>query len=142
MGIAELSWEHIAEGATIPELVKVPTSMQLFMFSAVTWNRHRIHYDAAFARSEGLADVAIHRALIGNFLAQAVTAWLADAGRLRRLDWTVRGSAAVGRPMRLGGTVRAKREDAGRRLVECDVWAADHEGRTVAPGTAVVEVHA
>ena len=27
-----------------------PSRLQLFRFSAVTWNAHRIHYDEAYAR--------------------------------------------------------------------------------------------
>jgi hydroxyacyl-ACP dehydratase HTD2-like protein with hotdog domain len=127
-------------GDDIPELITVPTTTQLFMFSAVTWNRHRIHYDPEFARSQGLRDVAIHRGLIGNLLARVLTRWLGDAGIVRQVEWTVRGSAEVGQPLRLAGKVRGKRSDGGRTLIDCDVWAEDHEGRVVAPGTAVVEL--
>ena len=130
----------MAEGDRLPELVKVPTAMHLFMFSAATWNRHRIHYDRAFAQSQGLEDVAIHRALIGNYLAQLVQAWLGAPGGLRMLEWSVRASARAGEPMRLGGVVRAKDDDGTRRLVTAELWARDHRGRIVAPGTAVVEL--
>ena len=34
------------------------------MVSAVTWNRHLIHYNTEFAISDGLKNVAVHRALI------------------------------------------------------------------------------
>lgn len=134
------TWEQISEGQPLPELVKVPTVMQVFMFSAVTWNRHLIHYDGAFARSQGLEDVAIQRALIGNFLAQLIQAWLSGGGRMRQLEWSVRGSARVGEPMRLGGVVRSRSEDDMGRLVTVDVWARAHHGGIVAPGRAVVEL--
>ena len=61
-------FESIQEGDEIPALTKKPTYMQLFMFSAATWNRHLIHYNTEFARHDGLKDVATHRALMGNFL--------------------------------------------------------------------------
>ena len=38
----------------LPELRVLPTPMQIFMFSAITWNRHHIHYSADAARAEGV----------------------------------------------------------------------------------------
>jgi hydroxyacyl-ACP dehydratase HTD2-like protein with hotdog domain len=58
----------VAVGTKLGELVKKPDRRQLFMFSAITWNRHAIHYDRQSAREEGLPDVVVQRALIGNFL--------------------------------------------------------------------------
>lgn len=135
-----VDWEQIAQGSSIPDLVKVPTPMQLFMFSAVTWNRHLIHYNTAAARSEGHADIAVQRALIGGLLGQMLTDWLGDAGSVRSIQWSVRGAAALGKPMRLTGKVVGQREAPGERLLDCEVWAENHEGAIIAPGTAVVGI--
>ena len=40
-------------GATIAELEVRPSTISLMRFSAVTWNPHRIHYDEAYAATEG-----------------------------------------------------------------------------------------
>ena len=47
-------FEDVEAGYEIPPLAKIPEHTNLFMFSAVTWNRHRIHYDADFARDHNL----------------------------------------------------------------------------------------
>ena len=41
----DVFFENIKENDEIRSLTKKPTHMQLFMFSAVTWNRHLIHYN-------------------------------------------------------------------------------------------------
>jgi hydroxyacyl-ACP dehydratase HTD2-like protein with hotdog domain len=138
MTTTQAFWDEIATGTTLPELVKVPTPMQLFMFSAVTWNRHLIHYNTEFALSDGLRNVAVHRALIGGFLAQMLADWVGERGSVATLEWSVRGSAAIEQPLTLGGTVTGKRELDRRRLVDCEIWAQNHEGQTIAPGTATL----
>lgn len=135
-----LSWDAIAEGTTLPDLVKTPTPMQLFMFSAATWNRHLIHYNTEFAISDGLKSVAVHRALIGAFLAQMLTDWLGDAGELARIEWSVRGSAAIDKPLTCKGTVTGKRRNGDDLLVDLEIRAENHEGESIAPGTAVVRL--
>jgi len=132
---AELSWEQLVPGDPMRELVKVPTPMQLFMFSAVTWNRHLIHYNTEFARADGLKHVAVHRALIGGMLAQMISEWIGDDGAIQSLEWSVRGSAEVNRPLKLVGHVTGKRQVDDDLLVDCDVRAEDEQGNVIAPGT-------
>lgn len=140
MAAATLSWDSVAVGDEVPELVKHPTPMQLFMFSATTWNRHLIHYNTEFAVSDGLKNVAVHRALIGGFLAQMLTDWLGDSGQIVNVTWSVRGSAAIEQPLTLRGEVTEKREEGGERLLACDIRGVNHEGDTIAPGTALVRL--
>jgi len=140
MAGATLTWDSIEIGDRIPSLVKRPTPMQLFMFSASTWNRHLIHYNTEFAISDGLKNVAVHRALIGGFLAQMLSEWVGDAGTIVNVSWSVRGSAAINRPLTLRGEVIEKREEDGRRLLSCEIRAENHENETIAPGTALVRI--
>jgi acyl dehydratase len=137
---ATFEWDGVAVGDQIPPLVKHPTPMQLFMFSASTWNRHLIHYNTEFAISDGLKNVAVHRALIGGFLAQMLSDWLGDAGTIGNIGWSVRGSAAIDRPLTLRGEVVEKREEDGQRLLACQIRAENHENETIAPGTALVRI--
>jgi hydroxyacyl-ACP dehydratase HTD2-like protein with hotdog domain len=87
------SWSSLSVPRPLPELVVTPTTAQLFMFSAVTWNRHRIHYDHHAAVEEGHPGVVVQRALLGNFLARLLTGWLQDRGEVRELSWRVLKSA-------------------------------------------------
>lgn len=136
------NWDGVVEGTPIPELMKIPSPMQLFMFSAVTWNRHLIHYSSEFAIRDGLKNVAVHRALLGGFLAQMLTNWLGAAGEVAKIEWNVRGSAAIDKPLTCRGTITGKRVDGGRRFIDLDVWVENHEGELIVPGKAVVRLHA
>jgi 3-methylfumaryl-CoA hydratase len=46
----------------------VPDATQLFRFSALTFNAHRIHYDHAYAREEGYAGLVVHGPYIATLL--------------------------------------------------------------------------
>lgn len=132
-------YEEIEVGQDIPAVAKTPSNMQLFMFSAATWNLHRIHYDADFARGhDGLPNVLAHRPLMGSFLSQVLTGWVGDHGRLLRLQWSNRGPAVPGDRLTCRGKVTGKRREADRGIVECDVWIEKKSGEVIVPGKAVV----
>ncbi len=44
-------------------------AVTLFRFSALTFNAHRIHYDAEFARGEGYSGIVVHGSLLAACLA-------------------------------------------------------------------------
>lgn len=46
----------------------LPTVSLLFRYSAVTFNAHRIHYDAAYARHEGYGGIVVHGPLLAMLL--------------------------------------------------------------------------
>jgi hydroxyacyl-ACP dehydratase HTD2-like protein with hotdog domain len=137
-----LEWSQVREEQEIAPLVKTPTAMQLFMFSASSWNRHLIHYDSESALADGLANVAVHRALIGGFLAQMLSEWLGEDGRIVNLSWTVRRSVRIDEPLTIRGKVTEKRADGDGLTIAAEVWAEDRDGVRIAPGTALLTLDA
>lgn len=133
-------WDNINEGDEIPSITKSPTAMQLFMFSAVTWNRHLIHYNKEYAQHDGLEDVAVHRALLGNFLAQLLTDWLGDTGRITKIEWSVRASAKPGDALTCSGKVLEKRIEDGKQLIDTEIRIENDHGTLIAPGKATVTI--
>ena len=65
----------VRAGDELPRLTKRPTALNLFRFSAVTWNAHRIHYEPEYARSEGHPDILVQAHLHGSYLSQLVMDW-------------------------------------------------------------------
>ena len=63
------------DAADWPEqAVVTPDEAQLFRFSAITFNTHRIHYDAPYAREvEGYAGLVVHGPLMSSLLLHFVT---------------------------------------------------------------------
>ena len=131
-------WDKIDVGYEVPTLVKKPTYMQLFMFSAITWNRHLIHYNSDFAKRDGLPDVATHRALIGNFMAQMLTNWLGYAGKIKNLEWSVRATAVPGNTLHCQAKVVGKRLDTDAKIAECEISVLNQKGDLIAPGKGIV----
>jgi hydroxyacyl-ACP dehydratase HTD2-like protein with hotdog domain len=139
---ARVSWKDVGAGTAVPRIVVRPTPMQLFMFSAVTWNRHHVHYSREAAQSEGLPDVVVHRALLGNFLARALTEWLDDAGDVVALSWKVLQSAVPGREISCGGTVTGRGQGADAGLLDVDLSIVNEQGEAIANGKAQVRLAA
>jgi hydroxyacyl-ACP dehydratase HTD2-like protein with hotdog domain len=125
----------------IPELVVTPDHTQVFMFSAVTWNRHHIHYDKDAAIAEGFPDVVVQRGLIGNFLARLLTTWLGKHGEIRALSWKVTRSAFPGTTLRCRGRVVAVEPGETGRTVSCELAVLDGDNQTVASGNARVAIY-
>jgi hydroxyacyl-ACP dehydratase HTD2-like protein with hotdog domain len=95
-------------GDTIPQITRRPTPAQLFLFSAATWNAHRIHYDRSYAtQEEGYPDVLVQSHLHACFLAQALRAACGPGARLRRFGWQNRGPAVPGDALTVSGSVSA-----------------------------------
>jgi hydroxyacyl-ACP dehydratase HTD2-like protein with hotdog domain len=124
----------------LPELEIVPDHMQLFMFSAVTWNRHHVHYSKDAAIAEGLPDVVVHRALLGDFLARAVGDWAGDEADLRELSWKVRNSATPNARLRCQGSVTAVDVIEGTTFADCELQIVRDDDEVVASGSARVEL--
>lgn len=133
-------FEDIEEGMELPPRDRTVSTTQLFLYSAVTRNPHRIHYDREFAATEDHPNVLVHGPLHGAMLATYVTDWAGPHGRLRRLAYQNRGRATPDDTLVFKGRVtRAYRED-GRGMVELDVWEEIANGQVTVPGSAVVEL--
>jgi hydroxyacyl-ACP dehydratase HTD2-like protein with hotdog domain len=124
----------------IPELRVTPTPGQVFMFSAVTWNRHHIHFSKDAALAEGHADIVVQRALLGNFMARQLGNWLGDRGRIVQLSWKVQKSALPGNTLRCQGRVVGAEPAGGRQQLACSLAILDPADATVATGQATVLV--
>lgn len=95
----------VALPVVVPDQVFMPSLMQVFMFSAVTWNRHHIHYSREAAQREGHQDVVVQRALLGNYFAQHLQRWMGPQGQIQALQWRVRRSAYPGQALRCRGFI-------------------------------------
>ncbi len=106
-------------------VVKHLPSPLVFRYSAVTWNAHRIHYDADYSRAEeGYPNTVQNGGLTMQLLLDAAVQ-NAPAHRLVGID------ARLTRPIYVGDTITL----AGHALGEdgrMNVWVADREGKLCA----------
>ncbi|MDV9175620.1 acyl dehydratase [Streptomyces sp. W16] len=118
-------------GDSCPPQQYTHSTVQLFRFSAVSWNSHRIHYDAEFAASEGFEDVVVQSTLHGETLTRHALAWAGPNSRLETVSWRNRTTAVAGEPLTWTATVRAVE---GAR-VSLDVALVKADGTPCVTGT-------
>jgi acyl dehydratase len=125
--------------------VEYPTStVQIFRYSAATWNTHRIHYDKDYAVAEGYPDVLVQSHLHGAFLARYCTDWAGASGRLLELGLRIRRFAIAGEALTVLGTVTAvqRRKDAPAVVALELNETRGSDGEVCATGTARIEIPA
>jgi len=103
-----------------------PDARQLFRFSAITFNTHRVHYDRSWAVDvEGLYDLLVHGPLTRVLMLDAVARW--QPGRpVASFGITSTAPVLVDRALRLV----ARDTDTG-----AEVLALDADGAMLARGT-------
>ena len=74
-------------GDELPKMKKQASEAELFLYSAASFNPHRIHYDRAYANFEGHDDLVVHGPLQGSWLTQFVTDWAGPRARLLSIAW-------------------------------------------------------
>lgn len=132
-------WNEIVPGTQVPELIKRPDYKQIFMYSAITWNRHMIHYNSEQAVKEGHKNIVVQRALLGSYLAQMISDWINESGMLRRLEWKVIQSAFPGDVLTCKGEVSEKKITADATRIFCNVSIENQLKSLIVTGLAVIE---
>lgn len=121
-------------GDVIGPVVWRPTTIQLFRFSAITWNPHRIHFDRPYALEEGYPGPLVQSHLHGCFLAHAILQWAGVGASLQTFRWENRHFAVPGDVLTCTGQVTGV-EDG---VVACEMQETNQEGRVCAPAWATV----
>ena len=130
---------ELSVGMELPKLVVIPTAVQLFRFSAVTWNAHKVHYDRDFAQAEGHPDVLVQAHLHGAFLTQMVMRWIApERGRLLSIDWKNRARAVPGDTLTCKGVIEGIDVGSEGRLVRLALSETNQRSEICVTGSAVV----
>ncbi len=132
----QLTISDVAVGDDLPVMAKNASRAQLFLYSAASFNPHRIHYDRAYAEFEGHPDILVHGPLQGSWLTQYLTDWIGPKGRLRNVSWQNRASALPENDLEFRGRVTGI--DTATGEVELEVWEQTAGGQVLMPGTATV----
>ena len=124
-----MALSSLAVGDQVIDLEVTHTREQISAYADASGDHNPIHQDDEVARAVGLPGVIAHGMLNYGLLSRALTDWLDDPGRLRRL--TVRFSNIVqpGDTVRCRGRVKHVDAQAGRATVE--VWMENQRGEKV-----------
>lgn len=130
-------FHDIRVGDALPERVFKPTNVSLFLYNAVIWNAHRIHYDEPYATGvEKHPAIVIDGPLQGDWLTQAAANWAGDDGQLVEFEYSNRKASYLGASLTSGGVVKAI--DAASGKVTLELFIKDEDGAITSPGSAVV----
>jgi 3-methylfumaryl-CoA hydratase len=77
-------------GDVLPRLTHTATPLQLFRYSAVTWNPHRIHFDEPYARTEGHHGLVLHSHLRAALALRCVTEGLGPEWHVETVAYRLR----------------------------------------------------
>jgi len=113
-----------------------PHEIDLFLFSAITWNPHRIHYDRDYARIEGYPDILVAGPHQAALMAQMLSDYARSrGGSVESMAVRHRSPAYCSQVLELAAVVtRAAVDGAGVR-VEADV-TIHASGSLAVTGTA------
>ena len=130
--------ESIQVGDLLPVQQRAADIMQSFLYGAVMFNAHRIHYELDYAKAEGHTGMIVPGPLLGDWLGQCADTWLAEAGRVLSLRYSNRIAAIVGETVTVGGTVASV--DRTTRTVELELWVKNARDEIITPGSARVSL--
>ena len=126
-------------GSRLNERSHEPSAVSLFLYNAVIWNPHRIHFDEPYATQiEKHPGLVVDGPLQGDWLSQAVMEWLGDEGELMQLEYSNRRAAYLGERLRSGGEVVAIDRNTG--TVTLDIYIKNDDDKVIAPGQAIVRL--
>ena len=126
-------------GSRLNERSHEPSAVSLFLYNAVIWNPHRIHFDEPYATQiEKHPGLVVDGPLQGDWLSQAVMEWLGDEGELIQLEYSNRRAAYLGERLRSGGEVVEIDRNTG--TVTLDIYIKNDDDKVIAPGQAIVRL--
>jgi acyl dehydratase len=135
----QLCFDDVAVGDTVPPLLVTVEPVQMFFFSAATYNGHRIHYDRTWAQQvEGYDDLLVQGPLQVALMARAITDWIGGRGRLLTYAVQNRATAFAGEELTFTATVTGKRPAGRGGEIDLAVEARKTGDVVVLPGTATV----
>lgn len=123
------------QGDELPVVQVEPTKVQLFLYSAVTWNPHRIHYDAEYAQTgEGYDEVLVQGPLLGGWILSTAQEWFRGLGHITSMTHRSVAPAIPGERLLIKGKVST----STTTTAQLDIEIVDDNGVSVCRGAVDV----
>lgn len=145
----QLYWEDVEVDSEITPLSKIASTRMLVKFAGASGDFNPLHYEDAFAASQGVGKPIVHGQLKRAWLAQLITDWIGEQGTLKKFSCQFRGMDYP-RPMKTivepqegetwwcQGTVTSKYIKDDEHRIECEIWVENGKGERTTPGSAIV----
>ena len=145
----QVYYEDVEVGSEITPLAKIATTRMLVQWTGASGDFNPLHYEADFAKAQGVGDPIVQGALKRSWLGQLMTDWIGDQGELKKLSCQYR-SVDYPRKMKTmtephegetwwcKGKVTRKLFQDSKHFVECEIWVESGKGEKTTLGSAVV----
>ena len=104
-------------GDSVPMLEKLVTTDVIMAYGAATWDWHRMHYDAEFARAQGLPGVMLDGQAMGAIFARALTDGFGPRAFVTKLSFRLRAMVEPGDVLRCEGEITSVDAGDGNTLI-------------------------
>ncbi len=135
--------EDVEPGDEIGPLIKTPDLAHVQAFLSV-WNPGNASTsrftDSSVAERDGFNSPILPGVMSQAFLAELLTDWAGDMGRIRSLDVNFRRPTRHGEELKCIGLITDKRDEDDKTIVSIDVFVEDPRGDRPTQGVAQVEV--
>ncbi|MBP6030999.1 MAG: hypothetical protein KA533_06170 [Sphingobium sp.] len=133
---ADISLRSSSLGDQLGPYDRTATAVQLFRFSAETFNPHRIHYDKDYAAVEGHPERLVQAHLLGAFLGAACASWAGAGHQLKNLQWSNRSPVYVDQAISIFGNVYSIDRDGDAIFIKLDLRILSIDGSVCVEGQA------
>ncbi|KAJ2514378.1 hypothetical protein H4217_005786 [Coemansia sp. RSA 1939] len=114
-----------------------PSEILLFRYSALSWNSHRIHYDAPYACGiENHPGLLVHGPLTCTLLLQLLQSHMPAGMALKTFDYRAISPLYCGQSLSLNGRWIAC--DDASETSRCELWVTNNEGGISMKGVATL----
>jgi acyl dehydratase len=127
-------------GDALPEVDRACDGVRSVQHAGATENYHRIHWDDAYAREEGLPRAIVNNGLLLVWLERLLEDTYGADAMVCSLRARYRAPVLLDEPVRCGGVVTGATTVEATTRLELDLWIRDPAGQTRVDGQAVVEV--
>jgi acyl dehydratase len=131
------SFGDVSAGTDVPTFSLPLTIQRLVMEAGANRDFTPIHHDRELTRATGAPDPYANTMLVQAVFEATLRQWMGLAGRLRKLQFSMRSFAAAGAILSGHGRVIATRADDGGGYVDLEIWT-ESGGTRAANGTATV----
>jgi acyl dehydratase len=125
-------FEDLAVGDGVLSVSRVVTRDDVKRYADASGDQNPLHQDEDFARAVGFPGIIAHGMFTMGHLARALTDWVGDPSRLKRLAVQFRAPVFMGETIVAEGRVKAL--DPETQTAVLDVWVrVEREGTTEYP---------
>ncbi|MBO0828990.1 MAG: hypothetical protein J2P24_14550 [Streptosporangiales bacterium] len=130
----------VLQGGELPPVAHTYRTQELFLFSAATWNPHRVHYDESYAAGvEGHDSLLVQGPLQAVHMFQALSDALVEGARLTSVRYRHLAPLHAGQPVVVTGRLTDVDPDTRSATVEVRMEVSE-TGQQTTTGSAVVHL--